>query len=67
MRVDSVYISSLSYPITMISRVITHDQDARVNSIMAEHDRAVSMIEQIDQIMHALLNHNLIKEPCDRD
>ena len=51
----------------MISRVITHDQDARVNSIMAEHDRAVSMIEQIDQIMHALLNHNLIKEPCDRD
>ena len=35
-------------------------QDARVYSMMVEHDRAVPMIEQIDQIMDALLDHDLI-------
>ena len=33
-------------------------QDARVYSMMVEHDRAVPMIEQIDQIMDALLDHD---------
>jgi len=28
--------------------------------MMVEHDRAVSMIEQVDQIMDALLDHDLI-------
>jgi len=28
--------------------------------MMVEHDRAVPMIEQIDQIMDALLDHDLI-------
>jgi len=28
---------------------------------MVEHDRAVLMIEQIDQIVDALLDHNLIE------
>ena len=36
------------------------NEDARVYSMMAEHDRAVPMIEQIDQIMDALLDHDLI-------
>ena len=36
------------------------NQDARVYSMMVEPDRAVPMIEQIDQIMHALLDHDLI-------
>jgi len=36
-------------------------QDARVNSIMVEHDRAVLMIEKIDQITDALLDHDLIE------
>jgi hypothetical protein len=36
------------------------NQDARVYSMMVEHDRAVPMIEQIDQIMDALLDHDLI-------
>ena len=37
-------------------------QDARViYSMMVEHDRAVLMIEQIDQIVDALLDHNLIE------
>ena len=35
-------------------------QDARVYSVMVEHDRVVPMIEQIDQIMDALLDHDLI-------
>jgi len=35
-------------------------QDALVYSMMVEHDRAVPMIEQIDQIMDALLVHDLI-------
>ena len=35
-------------------------QDARVYSMMVEHDRAVPMIEQIDQIIDALLGHDLI-------
>jgi len=39
------------------------NQDARVYSMMAEHDRAVPMIEQIDQIMDALLDHDLIERP----
>ena len=40
-------------------------QDARVKlySIMVEHDRAVLMIEQIDQITDALLDHDLIERP----
>ena len=37
-------------------------QDARVYSIMVEHDRVVPMIEQIDQIMDALLDHNRDRE-----
>ena len=32
--------------------------DARVYSMMAEHDRAVPMIEQINQIIDALLDHD---------
>ena len=35
--------------------------------MMVEHDRAVPMIEQIDQIMDALLDHDLIDEPYHRD
>ena len=31
--------------------------------MVVEHDRAVPMIEQIDQIMNALLDHDLIDEP----
>ena len=38
-------------------------QDARVYSMMVEHDRAVFMIEQIDRIMDFLLDHDLIKGP----
>ena len=33
-------------------------QDASVSSMMEEHDRAVPMIEQIDQLMNALLDHD---------
>ena len=33
-------------------------EDARVYSMMIKHDRAVPMIEQIDQIMDALLDHD---------
>jgi len=36
-------------------------QDTRVYSMMVEHDRVVPMIEQIDQIMDALLDHDLIE------
>ena len=32
--------------------------DARVYSMMVGHDRVVPMIEQIDQIMDSLLDHN---------
>jgi len=35
-------------------------QDGRVCSVMAEHDRAVPTIEQIDQIMDSVLDHDLI-------
>ena len=42
-------------------------QNARVYSMMVKHDRAVSMIEQIDQIMEALLDDDLIEELYDRD
>jgi len=35
--------------------------DARVYSMMVEHDRAVPMIEQIDQIMDGLIDHDLIE------
>ena len=42
-------------------------QDALVYLMMVEHDRAVPMIEQIDQSMDALLDHDLIEEPHDRD
>ena len=38
------------------------NRDARVYS-MIEHDRAVHMIEQIDQIMDVLLDHDLIERP----
>ena len=38
-------------------------QNARVYSMMVEHDRAVPLIEQIDQIMDALLDHYLIEGP----
>ena len=33
-------------------------QDARVYSMMVEHDRVVPMIEQIDQIKDTLLDHD---------
>jgi len=39
------------------------NQDARVYSMIVEHDQAVPMIEQIDQIMDALLDHDLIERP----
>ena len=32
--------------------------DARVYSMMVEHDQVVPMIEQIDQIIDALLDHD---------
>ena len=35
-------------------------QVARAYAMMVEHDRAVPMIEQIDQIMDALLDRDLI-------
>ena len=35
--------------------------------MMVEHARAVPIIEQIDQIMDALLDQDLIEEPYDRD
>ena len=38
-------------------------RDARAHSMMAKHDQAVSMIEQIHQIMDALLDHGLIEGP----
>ena len=38
-------------------------QDARVYSMIVERDRVVPMIEQIDQIMNALLDHDLIEGP----
>ena len=66
-RADPLYISSSLRLITNISRVIGDDEDARVYSIIVEHDRAVPMIEQIDQIMDALLDHDLIEGPYDRD
>ena len=31
--------------------------------MIAEHDRALPMIEQIDHIMDALLDHDLIERP----
>jgi len=31
--------------------------------MMVEHDRAVPMIEKIDQIMDVLLDHDLIEGP----
>jgi len=31
--------------------------------MIVKHDRAVPMIEQIDQIMDALLDHDLIERP----
>jgi len=37
--------------------------DARVYSMMVKHDRAVRMIEQIDQIMDGLIDHDLIERP----
>ena len=40
--------------------MLDHD---RVYSILVEHDRRVPMIEQIDQIMDALIDHDLIEEP----
>ena len=39
------------------------NQDARVYSTSAEHDRAVPMIEQIDPIMYALLDRDLVERP----
>ena len=42
-------------------------QDARVYSMIVEHDQAVPIIEQIDQIMDALLYHDLIDKLYDRD
>jgi len=42
------------------------NEDARVYSIIVEHDRAVLMIKQIDQIIDALLDHDLIERPYDR-
>jgi len=36
-------------------------QDALVSSMMVEHDRAVPMIEHIDQISDVLLDHDLIE------
>ena len=44
---------------------MTHDAQAYLT--MVEHDRAVPMNEQIDQIMDALLDHDLIEEPYDQD
>jgi len=38
-------------------------QDARVYLMMVENDRAVPMIDLIDQIMDALLDHDLIGGP----
>ena len=35
--------------------------------MMVEHDRVVPMIEPIDQIMDALLDHDLVEEPYDLD
>ena len=35
--------------------------------MIVEHDRAGPMIEKIDQIMDALLDHDLIDEPYDLD
>jgi len=32
--------------------------DTRVYSMMVEHDRVVPVIEQIDQVMDALLDHD---------
>ena len=40
-------------------------QDALVYTIMVEHDRAVPMIEKIEHIMDALLDHDLIGELYD--
>ena len=31
--------------------------------MMVKHDRAVRMIEQIDQIMDGLIDHDLIERP----
>ena len=42
-------------------------QDARVYSMIVEHDRAVPMIEQIDQIMDTLLDHDLVEGPYAQD
>ena len=33
-------------------------EDCRVYSMVVEHDRVVPMMEQIDQIMDALLDHD---------
>ena len=38
-----------------------------VYSIMVKYDWAVPMIEQLDQIMETLLNHDLIEEICDQE
>ena len=38
-------------------------QDARVYSMIVEHDQAVPMIEQIAQNMNALLGYDLIEGP----
>ena len=40
-------------------------QDSRAYSIMVKHDRAVPMIEQINQIMDAPLDHDRIEVPYD--
>jgi len=37
--------------------------DARVYSMIVEHDQVLPMIEQIDQIMDVLLDHDVIKGP----
>jgi len=36
-------------------------QSARVYSVVVEHDQVVPMIEQIEQIMDPLLDHDLIE------
>ena len=60
---NSISISSSHHPITKIGRVIGYDSGCSSILDDVEHDRAVPMIEQIDQIMDALLDHDLIEEP----
>jgi len=38
-------------------------QDAPVYSMMVEHERALPLIEQIDQIMDAVGDNDLIERP----